>query len=332
MDAVKAFFNSPSLDSLKTAIVQVVRTVIERHGYVKPAILLIIIISFIHTVLKYNGLLRKKSLRGEHVFITGAGMGIGRKMSLILGKLGCKLTLADLNMEAATSTENELKKNGVQVHSVKCDVSNPEEVHAAAEKAREKFGDVTILINNAGIVSGKPLMQNPNKMIEKVIAVNTTAHAYTVKEFLPAMMQKNHGHIVTIASSAGTCGVPLLADYCASKFGAVGFDESLRVEMKKFNKKVRTTCICPFFINTGMFDGCKSKFNWLIPILEEDYAAWRIITALRQNEDFVLMPWFCNLSMLAKGLLPPCVCDAMASFFGVNAAMDDFQGRAGRSS
>ena len=118
-------------------------------------------------------------------------------------------------------------------------------------------------------------------MIKKTMEVNTTSHSYTVKEFLPAMLKKDHGHIVTIASAAGTIGIGGLADYCASKFGAFGFDESLRMEMKKIKSKVKTTCICPYFINTGMFEGASSKFPMLLPILEEKYACWRIMVGIR---------------------------------------------------
>lgn len=99
--------------------------------------------------------------------------------------------------------------------------------------------------------------------------INTTAHFWTVREFLPEMIKKNHGHVVTIASIAGWIGVRGLADYCASKFGAVGFDESLRFELRALKSNVKTTCICPYFINTGMFDGVKSKFPLLFPILTE---------------------------------------------------------------
>lgn len=105
------------------------------------------------------------------------------------------------------------------------------------------------------------------------------------------MLQSNNGHIVTIASLAGIFGSPGLTDYNASKFGAVGFDEALRLELKKLNSKVKTTCICPFFINTGMFDGVRIKHGWLTPILQERYAAWRIVTAIRQEEPIVLMSY-----------------------------------------
>ncbi len=88
-------------------------------------------------------------------------------------------------------------------------------------------------MNNAGIVSGKSILENSERMIKKTLEVNTISHSYTVRAFLPAMLAKNEGHIVTIASAAGLIGVSGLADYCASKFGAVGFDESLRMELLK---------------------------------------------------------------------------------------------------
>ena len=81
---------------------------------------------------------------------------------------------------------------------------------------------------------------------------------------MPDMIKKNKGHIVSIASVAGTLGTPGLADYCGSKFGAFGIDESLRQECKKLNYNIKTTCICPFFINTGMFDGAKGRFPFRI--------------------------------------------------------------------
>ena len=116
---------------------------------------------------------------------------------------------------------------------MKCDVSSPDDVNRAAADAVKEFGDVHILINNAGIVSGKTLLENSDKMIQKTLEINTLAHAYTVRAFLPAMLAKNEGHVVTIASAAGLIGVSGLADYCASKYGVVGFDESLRMELKK---------------------------------------------------------------------------------------------------
>ena len=94
-------------------------------------------------------------------------------------------------------------------------------------------------------------------MIRRTLDVNTISHLYTIKEFLPEMITNKKGHIVSIASLAGLWGIPGLGDYCASKFGAVAIDEALRLELKKNGhySYVKTTCICPYFIDTGMFEG-----------------------------------------------------------------------------
>ena len=83
----------------------------------------------------------------------------------------------------------------------------------------------------------------------------------TVKSFLPAMKKRNHGHIVTIASIAGLVGCNNLVDYCASKFANVGFNESLSLELFEENLDgIHTTVVCPYYIDTGMFAGCKTRY------------------------------------------------------------------------
>jgi all-trans-retinol dehydrogenase (NAD+) len=111
------------------------------------------------------------------------------------------------------------------------------------------------LINNAGVVSGLNILELSDNMINKTFQINAISHLHTIKEFLPDMIAQKRGHIVTIASMAGLNGVPGLSDYCASKFGAVAIDETVRLELqsKGLDKYVKTTCICPYFINTGMF-------------------------------------------------------------------------------
>lgn len=92
---------------------------------------------------------------------------------------------------------------------------------------------MTILINNAGIVSGKTTLELSDAMIEKTIQVNTISHLHTIREFLPGMIAGKRGHIVTIASMAGLVSTPGLSDYCASKYGAVAIDEAVRLELSK---------------------------------------------------------------------------------------------------
>lgn len=97
-------------------------------------------------------------------------------------------------------------------------------------------------------------------MMRKTIDVNTMGILYAIREFVPSMMKNNKGHIVTISSLSGFVSPAGLSEYAGSKAAATQIDESLRLEFKKRSSKVKTTCICPFFINTGMFDGAKSTF------------------------------------------------------------------------
>ena len=104
----------------------------------------------------------------------------------------------------------------------------------------------------------------PPDKIELTFKVNTLAHFWTIKSFLPGMIEQKKGHIVNVASLAGFSGSPKLVDYCSSKFAAVGLDEALRLEVKHQNldQYIKTTVICPFYISTGMFAGVDSKVRY----------------------------------------------------------------------
>ncbi|TRZ06048.1 hypothetical protein HGM15179_021059, partial [Zosterops borbonicus] len=174
--------------------------------------------------------------------------------------LGATVVLWDINQEGLNCTVRLARDNGAgRVHSYICDCSKRQDVYRVADQVKKEVGDVSILINNAGIVIGKRFLDSPDPLLEKTMDVNTVAHFWTYKAFLPAMIAANHGHLVSIASCAGLCGGNQLSDYCASKFAAIGFAESIDMEMRVLRKTgVKTTIVCPFFINTGMFDGVKS--------------------------------------------------------------------------
>jgi len=140
------------------------------------------------------------------------------------------------------------------------------------------------------------------------------------------MIERGHGHVVTIASAAGLLGVARQTDYSASKHAAVGFDESLRVELHRTAPGVRTTVICPYFINTGMFDGVKTRVPWLLPILEQTEVATRIAVAIERDEPKVIMPWAVRTLPLLR-VLPTRLFDRAMDLLGVNVSMQEFHGR-----
>ncbi|KAK1878697.1 Epidermal retinol dehydrogenase 2 [Dissostichus eleginoides] len=188
---------------------------------------------------------------------------------------------------------------------------------------KREVGDVSILVNNAGIVTGKKFMDAPDSLIEKTMEVNTMAHFWTYKAFLPAMIANNHGHLVSIASSAGLISCNGLADYCASKFAAVGFAESVGLELLATGKDgVKTTIVCPYFINTGMFDGCQTKWPTLLPILDPNYVAKKIIQAVLTDQVFLLLPKTMYLITALKTVLQWKLFSLLSSYLGLSVEVD----------
>ncbi|NXO16462.1 RDHE2 dehydrogenase, partial [Oriolus oriolus] len=272
---------------------------------------------------------RKKNVSGEIVLITGAGSGIGRLLAVKFASLGATPVLWDINQEGLNYTVRLAKENGAErVHSYICDCSKRQDVYRVADQVKKEVGDVSILINNAGIVIGKRFLDSPDSLVEKTMAVNTMAHFWTYKAFLPAMIAANHGHLVSIASTAGLCGVNQLSDYCASKFAAAGFAESMDMEMRSLRKTgVKTTIVCPYIINTGMFDGVKTKWPRLLPVLDPEYVAERIVTAVRQNQEVLWIPRIIYVLYFLKGFLPVKAAVLLLDYFGSHDIMNTFKGR-----
>ncbi|XP_072219614.1 short chain dehydrogenase/reductase family 16C, member 5a [Leuresthes tenuis] len=281
--------------------------------------------SFIHLLVPK----KKKNIAGEVVLITGAGSGIGRLMAQEFAALDTVLVLWDINQEGMKETARLAKNAGAKrVHHFLCDCSDKTEVYRVADQVKREVGDVTILVNNAGIVTGKKFIDAPDSLIEKTVEVNIMAHFWTYKAFLPAMIANNHGHLVSIASSAGLVGVNGLADYCASKFAAVGFAESVGLELLATGKDgVKTTIVCPYFINTGMFDGCQTKWPSLLPILNADYVAKKIIHAVLTDQVFLLLPKSIYFIAALKNILPMKQGILLGQYMGAFNLMDDFRGR-----
>jgi all-trans-retinol dehydrogenase (NAD+) len=261
---------------------------------------------------------------GQHAVITGGASGIGRLMAQQLAARGARVTIWDINEAALDRVVTEL---GRDARGVVCDVADRAQVYARAAETTAAGGPVDILINNAGIVSGNDFLDLPDAKIEATFDINVLALFWTCKAFLPAMIERNRGHVVTIASASGLIGVARLADYSASKWAAVGFDESLRAELRRSAPGVITTVVCPYYINTGMFRGVRSRFPFLLPILEEDDVARRIVRAIETNRRRLVMPWLCHFVPMIR-VLPLGLFDRITNFLGVNASMKEFVGRA----
>ncbi|XP_011699709.1 PREDICTED: short-chain dehydrogenase/reductase family 16C member 6-like, partial [Wasmannia auropunctata] len=150
---------------------------------------------------------KKKDVDGEIVLITGAGHGIGKELAIGYAFLGATIICWSKNEENTNQTMDDIKNMGIDsVYAYRCNVADREEVFRVAEKVKKEVGDVTILINNAGVGIAKSLLNQSFDDIERVIDVNLKAHYWTLRAFLPSMIEKNHGHVVAISSIAGLFG------------------------------------------------------------------------------------------------------------------------------
>lgn len=270
---------------------------------------------------------RRIPIRGAVVVITGAGSGIGRLMALGAAERGAKAVLVwDIDETSARAVADEIEQAGGRARAVQVDVTDQGSVDQAAEQALLEFARVDVLINNAGIVTGKEFTNVTQADVERTFAVNTLSHYRTTGAFLPGMLERDRGSVVTIASAAGLVGVSRQADYSPSKFAAVGFAQSLRAELRHRGSNVHTLLYCPFYISTGMFEGVKTKFNRILPILEPETAARHVLDALEAGHQMKVDPPLVRLAQVAQALPVPII-DPLMDYFGINQTMDDFVGR-----
>lgn len=259
--------------------------------------------------------------------VTGCASGIGRLMALRAAAKGSHVVLWDVNEEGMERVRDQISKWGYSASCAAVDLSDRESIARAAALTLDERGSVDILINNAGVVSGKPLLELTEEQISRTFAINTFSLFWTTRALLPAMLARGEGHIVTVASAAGITPAPRQTDYAASKFAAVGFDEALRVELKRNGHDfVRTTIVCPYYIDTGMFAGVQTRFPWILPILKPDDVADKVIAAIEKNRARVILPPSVY-SVYPARLLPVSIYDRLTKFFGVSNTMDAFKGR-----
>ncbi len=268
-------------------------------------------------------------VRDRVALVTGGASGIGRLLALELARRGAVPVVWDVDEERLSATIEELGRlSSRRARGYTCDVRDPDAVRSTAERVHDEVGDPTILVNNAGVVSGARLLDLPDEAIRRTFDVNVLALFWVTKAFLPAMVDAGGGHVVTMASAAGLVGVARQTDYSASKHAAVGFDESLRAELHRIAPRVRTTVVCPYYVDTGMFEGVRTRVPFLLPILRQEDVALRIADAIAKDRQVLVLPPIVRL-IPALRLLPSAAFDWVMDLFGVNVSMDHFVGRRG---
>ena len=263
-------------------------------------------------------------IKDKVVLITGGASGIGRIMVRLMLERKAKVIIWDINTESINQTIAEFSDKG-EIVGYKVDVSNLEQIQYTAKKVKSEIGIVEILINNAGIIVGKYFNEHTPSDISKTMEINASAPMFITREFLNDMLHQNSGHICNIASSGGLISNPKMSVYAASKWSLIGWSDTLRLEMKQMGKKVNVTTIMPYYINTGMFDGVKSK----IPILEPEATALTIVKAIEKNKKLVSIPGYIyRFTRFGQAIMSIKIFDWFTgNILGIYKTMEHFTGR-----
>ena len=236
-----------------------------------------------------------------------------------------RVIIWDINPKNIALTISELSRIG-KVNGYVVDVSRNEMVIEAFNKVKAECGEVDILINCAGIVtSNKTFDKMTGDEIVRTMNINTIAPMFVARAMLPGMIARNKGHICTIASAGGMLSNPKMSVYAASKWGVIGWSDSVRIELQEMKSDVHVTTVAPYYINTGMFDGVKSR---IIPILKPEYVARKVLNAIERNVSFKGIPFGFHFIRFWQAILPTRVFDWLfGDLFGIYHTMDDFTGR-----
>jgi NAD(P)-dependent dehydrogenase (short-subunit alcohol dehydrogenase family) len=203
-------------------------------------------------------LLKEITMKLSHrvVAITGAGSGIGRALALRLAQKTCRLALSDIDEARLDETRRLLASVGVagaeRVATTKVDTASRSEVLSWAKATARHFGEVHLVVNNAGVAQAGTVEANRYEDYEWVMSINFWGVVYGTKEFLPILKASGEGHIVNISSVFGLFAQPTQSAYNASKFAVRGFTESLRQELDLERCGVSATCVHPGGIKTNI--------------------------------------------------------------------------------
>ncbi|MCC9135007.1 SDR family NAD(P)-dependent oxidoreductase [Pontibacter silvestris] len=189
------------------------------------------------------------NFKGKVVLITGGSRGLGLVMARQLAEEGARLVLCARNNEELERARKELADNGADVMVQVCDVTVEQEVNAMVKSILNEFGQIDVLVNNAGVIHAGPVTEMTTKEFKEANDIYYWAPVYTTLAVLPGMKDRGEGRILNIASIGGKISVPHLVPYSANKFALVGLSEGLRAELKEYN--ITVTTANPGLMQTG---------------------------------------------------------------------------------
>ena len=249
-----------------------------------------------------------KAIRGKRAMVTGAASGIGRAIALALARAGADLCLLDIDEHGLANVALQVRSLGVRVMTVTCDLVYPAAARRAADELLQAWGGLEILINNAGISYHGNTEAMSDEQWDRVLAVNLHSPLLLTRRLLPALLSSGDAHIVNVCSILGLAAIPRFTAYQTSKYGLVGFSESLRAEYA--SRGLGVTALCPGFVQTNIYrvvDGTGSRPMRAPPrlvVASPEQVAARALRAIYRNHGVVPVTFLANLMWRLKRWFP----------------------------
>ena len=253
-------------------------------------------------------------MRGEYtrsVVITGAASGFGRAMALVWAEKGWRIGIADIDMKGAGETLEMVEKAGGNGEVFNCNVRRPEDVQAMADHFFESWGEVEVVVNNAGVVNvgymGDIRIEDWERMLETCLM----GVIYGCHSFIPRMKEQGGGHVVNTASLAGIASLPEMGPYNIAKAGTISLSETLHTELAPYG--IGVTVVCPSFFNTNLLNDMTCTDEWERDFAQTtfecarmtaDHIARIVVRAVERNRLYVLPQHSAKLLWLTKRMSP----------------------------
>ncbi|HEY7554677.1 MAG TPA: SDR family oxidoreductase [Candidatus Binatia bacterium] len=194
-------------------------------------------------------------LEDKVALVTGAGRGIGRAVALALAQAGCRVILSARTEQQLAEAANAIRASGGDALVVPADLTRDEDIQRLTDTILKAWGEIDILVNNAGWGKRAPIIRGKIEDWDHTFRLNLRAPMILAKSFVPGMIEKGNGAVINIGSVSGKTGEADGAVYAASKFGLIGFTQSLYEEVREHGVKV--SVILPGFVDTPMIPPVK---------------------------------------------------------------------------
>ena len=217
-------------------------------------------------------------LKGRVAAISGGALGIGAGVAKELAASGAAIAIGDVNDAAARATVAEIEKAGGKAAAFHLDVTSWDSAFAFVAQAEKTLGPIDILVNNAGVSKRAPFAEMTEEQWDRVLDVNLKGQFLLARAAIPGMIARNYGRIINMSSVCGKQGFPMFAHYCASKFGNIGFTQSLAKEYARTG--ITVNAVCPGSVETPLHEGIMGDMaaaSGLTPeVAHEQFLSWAI--------------------------------------------------------